>query len=438
MTKPRLISTLGLTLLLILIIGLLTPLDGWAKKGSTSSHGYSRPSSSLSQRTPSTRSSNISRTPSVSGGYSRPRASSSSTTVSPAPRGSASDQALSRQGSKRALDDYRRQREPDAPAIETVWNRPSTATAPSAPRRSSTRDALLNAGAAGLGAALGRQVDTPRSIGSPVPAVQNPGSLTTSARPARFPFGALLTALFLLLIGAVLIIVLWRRFFGEVDTRRPGAKLAGRSGARSAYRPDWFRVGMTLPVDPSLFILAEPLTKVQPPRAATGSGLISVERLGEVKGPDVNWYRLYVSGGEAFFQVHLDTRGQPDECRYFSLLDTVEPADADEWGVWLDRDEGLIGWPEFQTQDGRLYARLWSPGQTRLEPYSLRETLEAADGTDIEPCRQQAMLYACATGAQPPLPITEYLLVAANEQSEGAWVSLHVGIDIPIASLNLS
>ena len=512
MTMPRLTPTLGLTLLLTLAIGLFTPLDGWAKKRGSSSGGYSRPSSSLSQRTPSTRSSSVSRTPSVSGGYSRPR--TSSVTTSPVTRGSAADQALSRQGSKRALDDFRRQNEPAAPAIETVWNRPSTATAPSAPRRPSTLDSIGEAiggygGRAGVAVPwtrgrhqipatrlarsspsfgpwsaellwglletlsqpghaeffyhhaedpgyrqwlaeaeqlalddpeLARRLDEldSRLAGMSGPRDPNYPAPSLESKSTGFPFGALLTALFLLLIGAVLIIVLWRRFFGDVDRRRPVAKLAGRSGARSAYHPDWFRVGMTLPVDPSLFILAEPLTKVQAPRAATGSGLISVERLGEVKGPDMTWYRLYVSGGDAFFQVHLDTRGQPDECRYFSRLDEVEPADAAEWGVWLDRDEGLIGWPEFQTQDGRLYARLWSPGQTRLEPYSLRETLEAADGTDIEPCRQQAMLYARATGAQPPLPITEYLLVAANEQGEGAWVSLHVGIDIPIASLNLS
>lgn len=512
MTTPRRTSTLGLIVLLTLAVGLLTPLDGWAKKRGSSSGGYSRPSSSLSQRTPSTRSSGVSRTPSVSGGYSRPRPSASG--ASPAPRGSAADQALSRQGSKQALDEFRRQTEPAAPAIETVWNRPSTSgTTPSAPRRSSTLDSIgdVLGGYGGRGGSApwtraGHQIPATRLARSspmfgPWSAVLLWGLLETLSQPRHaeffyhhaedpgyrqwraeadeqarddpqlarqldeldirlatmsgprdpnypapslepestgFPFGALLTALFLLLIGAVLVIVLWRRFFGEVDRRRPAAKPAGRSDARSAYRPDWFRVGMTLPVDPSLFILAEPLTKIQAPQAATGSGLISVERLGEVTGPGTTWYRLYVSGGGAFFQVHLDARGQPDECRYFSRLDEVEPADAGEWGVWLDRDEGLIGWPEFQTQDGRLYARLWSPGQTRIAPYALRETLDTSDGAGAEPCRQQAMLYACATGAQPPSPTTEYLLVAANEQGSGAWVSLHVGIDIPVASLNLS
>jgi len=512
MRMPRLTPTLGLTLLLTLAIGLLTPLDGWAKKRGSSSGGYSRPASSLSQRTPSTRPSAIKRTPSVSGGYSRPRTSPSAIS-SPATRGSATDQTLSRQGSKRALDDFSRQRESEAPAIETVWNRPSTSgTAPSAPRRPSTLDSIgdaIGGGYGGRGSAApwtggGRQIPATRPARSPSSfgpwsAVLLWGLLETLSRPGHaeffyhhaedpgyrqwradaeeqaredpalarqlteldtrlasmsgprdpnypapeiessgFPFGALLTALFLLLIAAVFIVVLWRRFFGEVGRRRPAVKHDRGSGKRTAYRPDWFRVGMTLPVDPSLFILAEPLTKLQAPRSASGSGLVSVERVGEVRGEGVTWYRLYVSGDDGFFQVHLDAPGQPDECRYFSRLDAVEPADADEWGVWLDRDEGLIGWPEFQTQDGQLYARLWSPGQTRREPYSLRETLEAADGTDIEPCRQQAMLYTRATGAQPPMPSTEYLLVAANEQGDGAWVSLHVGIDIPVASLNLS
>lgn len=515
--RPDSVLLSVVVLLLTLTIGLLTPLDGWAKKSGYSSGGYSRPSSSLSQRTPSTRSSSVSRTPSVSGGYSRPRTSSSSATASLATRGSATDQALSRQGSKRALDDFRRQSESQAPAIETVWSRPSTSgTAPSVPRRPSTLDSIGEAigGYGGRGGAApwtnrGHQIPATRLARSspsfgPWSAVLLWGLLETLSQPGHaeffyhhaedpgyrqwlaeaeqlalddpalarqldeldtrlaamsgprdpnypapdypdpetespgFPFGALLTGIFLLLIGAVLIIVLWRRFFGEVDKRRPAAKSTGRPGAGSSYRPDWFRVGMTLPVDPSLFILAEPLTKLQAPRAATGSGLISVERLGEVTGPGTTWYRLYVSGGDAFFQVHLDARGRPDECRYFSRLDEVEPADTDEWGVWLDRNEGLIGWPEFQTQDGQLYARLWSPGQSRSEPYSLRETLDAADGTRIEPCRQQSMLYARATGAQPPAPTTEYLLVAANEQGDGAWVSLHVGIDIPLASLNLS
>lgn len=509
MTMPRLTPTLGLTLFLSLTIGLLSPLDAWAKK-SRSSGGYSRPSSSLSQRTPSTRPSRAARTPSVSGGYSRPRSTSSSITTSPATRGSASDQALSRQGSQRALDDFRRQREPEAPAIETIWNRPSTSTTPSAPRRPSTRDPNLGSTSWSRGTSYvpGARYSVPaRRLANSSPsfgpwsAVLLWGLLETLSRPGHaeffyhhaedpgyrqwraeaeqqaredpelarqlseldtrlasmsgmprdpnypapsvepetsgFPFGALLTALFLLLIGGVLVIVLWRRFFGDVGQRRSAANR--KSGARTAsYRADWFRVGMTLPVDPSLFILAEPFTKLQAPRAATGSGLVSVERLGEVKGPGTTWYRLYVSGGDAFFQVHLDARGQPDECRYFSRLDEVVPADADEWGVWLDRDEGLIGWPEFQTQDGLLYGRLWSPGQARLEPYALRETLDAAGGAEIEPSRQQAMLYARATDAQPPAPTTEYLLVAANEQGDSAWVSLHVGIDIPVAGLNLS
>ena len=538
MMPPRLTPTFGLILILTLTLGLLTPLDSWAKK-SRASGGYSRPASSLSQRTPTTRPSRASRTPSVSGGYSRPSSAATSSTARAAPSGSATDQALSRQASKRALDDFQRQRQAatatssgsanysnnanssnhsSTSSTSSIWSgwttRPSTARTAPPPRRPSTHSvnwyghspsnrytlpkyyrghtapsfgpwsavllfglletlsspghaeffyhhaedpayrqwrteaealAREHAELAQQLAALDQQLATfsgPRDTQYPAPnlAIET-DDLATEPEPTMntattgFPFAALLTGLFMVLLLAVLLILIWRRF------ARPSTK-ARRSqhgaASRSGYRPDWFRLGMTLPLDPSLFILAAPWTQIQAPSAASNSGLLSVERLGTVSGAGVTWHRLYVADDERFFQVHCDAHGQPDECRYFAPLDVVEPTDAAEWGVWLDRDEGLIGWPEFETQDGHRYARLWSPGQTRIEPYALRETLETLNGVQAAPAQQQAMLYARTTGAAPPAPTTEYLLVMAQEQGDRAWVALHLGIDIPIASLNLS
>jgi hypothetical protein len=28
-------------------------------------------------------------------------------------------------------------------------------------------------------------------------------------------------------------------------------------------------------------------------------------------------------------------------------------------GLWLDPAEGMIGWPSFQTKDGKMYGRAW-------------------------------------------------------------------------------
>jgi hypothetical protein len=48
-----------------------------------------------------------------------------------------------------------------------------------------------------------------------------------------------------------------------------------------------------------------------------------------------------------------------------------------------------------------------------------------------------AMLYSAYTGAAPPAPGTEYILVQAIEQDGQAWVEVLAGIDINPAALSL-
>ena len=152
---------------------------------------------------------------------------------------------------------------------------------------------------------------------------------------------------------------------------------------------------MTIPVDPSPFLLAAGVTKVKPPEA---SGMISVEALGLVTDGGVSLHRLYLPGREAFFMLHLGPDGAPDECRYFTLLDQITPASRDEWGFWLDPAEGMIGWPQFETKDGKTYDRVWAPGSSRVPPRQQVETVQESSGTIQR--KIQAMLYGARTGAR--------------------------------------
>lgn len=229
-----------------------------------------------------------------------------------------------------------------------------------------------------------------------------------------------------LFIGIVILVLLWlwrRRLAHPATAAAPG--LTGSAATR-------FRVGMTMPVDPSPFLLAAGLTKVQPPE---GSGMISVEVVGLLRDGAVLLHRLYLPGGKTFFQLHLGADGQPDECRYFSRLDEVTPADGQEWGAWLDPAEGMIGWPSFQTKDGKTYGRVWAPSDSRVPPRTMEETLQLVD--HVEQRQQQMMLYGGATGGAPPAPETEYVLVSAIDASGQAWVEIDVGIDINPAALTL-
>lgn len=202
------------------------------------------------------------------------------------------------------------------------------------------------------------------------------------------------------------------------------------------YTPDRYRLGMTVTMDPTPFLLAGASLKAAAPQAAQR---LSVEGLGQIAaaGAGESLLRLYLPGQDSpMLQVHPGPDGTPEECRYFTLLDEVTPADEAEWQAWLDPREGMIGWPEFQTRDGRRYARLWQPGSQPVPPRELRESLQTTAGTRERRCL--AMLYAAPTGAPAPAPQTEYILVQSVEDGSSAWVEIRAGIDLNPASLGLA
>jgi hypothetical protein len=230
-----------------------------------------------------------------------------------------------------------------------------------------------------------------------------------------------------LFIGGAVFVLFWVARRRTASGRASGVP-AGLSGS-SATR---FRVGQTLPLDPAPFLLAAGATKVKPP---TETGMINVEAVGLLEDAGVQLNRLYLPGRKAFFQLHLGSDGTPDECRYFSSLDEVQPASQAEWGEWLDPAQGMIGWPAFQTKDGQTYDRAWAPGQTRIPPRQQAEMVQALGGVTRR--QLQTMLYARATGAASPAPSTEYAMVSAVQDEGQAWVEILAGIDVNPASLIL-
>lgn len=253
-----------------------------------------------------------------------------------------------------------------------------------------------------------------------------------AVRPAQPPksggYGWLI-AVVVVVAGAGVFYWLWRRRQAKPDAA-PGARAAEPEVSMAK-----FRIGMTVSIDPTPFLMAGDKLRVKQPEASA-SGLASIDAVAALDSDRVTLHRLYLPGGEAFYQIHLDDQGEVDECRYFTKLDEVQPATRDEWAFWLDEGEGMIGWPEFETKDGSKHARIWSPGESKLPPIRFREAIKHLDGTAHRTL--DAMLYGVDTGLAAPAPATEYLMVAAIEGDAGARVELHVGIDINPASLSLT
>jgi hypothetical protein len=286
-------------------------------------------------------------------------------------------------------------------------------------RQEADREAVHNPAVAAklqqLDTQLAQMADQPRNPSAATPIQPAP----TSHGGSRFVWPVLFIGIVILLL-----LWLWRRRLAHPITTTAAPGLTGSATTR-------FRVGMTMPVDPSPFLLAAGLTKVQP----LEGGMVSVEVIGLLREGSVLLHRLYLPGSKAFFQLHLGDDGKPDECRYFSRLDEVTPGNNREWGLWLDPAEGMIGWPSFQTKDGKMYGRVWAPGSGRVPPRQMEEALQYVD--HVEQRQLQMMLYGGPSGGSPPAPETEYILVSAIDATGQAWVEIDAGIDINPAGLTL-
>ena len=223
---------------------------------------------------------------------------------------------------------------------------------------------------------------------------------------------------------------------GTTGTLQSAGNMLRHKLSGETYAPSRFRVGMTMSFDPTPFILAGTAIKLTAPATDAGSSMLNVAAVGRLQGQGTELTRLYLPDNRGYFQLHVDASGNPDECRFFARIDEVTPADPGEWDVWLNRAEGLIGWPQFQTKDGKLYDRVWSPGPNRIAPVRLTEAVETTQGTQT--VDRQTMLYAAPTGVAPPGPQTEYILVSAIKAGSQAWVEIASGIDVNPAMLALS
>jgi Protein of unknown function (DUF2491) len=424
------------------------------------------------------------------GGYGRPTSPSLGGFGLDSSRGG--DRAISRRASNQAMQDYRASQAPSAPAPLSVDRRPPAGWSDNAWGTASLHRRPPSAGWGGVSYAPGYVGSVPRfgawdavlawsllnSLSRPQsvayfqdnrsdaryaqwraeaerkaasdPAVaqklteldalmtQSKAQPASPRAPLPEPEGSAVMFVVVFFGGAVLMgLWLLRRRAAAVagaGSIGPGGSLSASTVPRrlSGSAASRFRVGMTFPIDPSPFLLAEGATKLQPP--ASGE-MVSVEALGLITDGAVSFHRLYLPGGEAFFMLHLGQDGAPDECRYFSLLDQITPASRDDWGFWLASAEGMIGWPQFQTKDGKIYNRVWAPGSERVRPRQQVETLQTLGG--ITQRKLQAMLYGAHTGAAPPAPEVEYVLVCAVEHGDEAWIEVHAGIDINPAALSL-
>lgn len=416
------------------------------------SGGFSRPSSA--SRTPSAAPSRSSSA--GSGGFTRPSGPPPSARTPPV---SGADRDFGRAASGRAFEEFQvRNRPPPQPVTPPAASLPppprGATGAPQGPA-SVGAPAVGTGGGGGTGSTFGGAVigsvignvlsdlvfsprpRTPQASAPPVETAPPRTALEPTPAPSRSAAAPQAPAssggggwlIWLLLALAVAAAWWWwrrRTASAAAPPVTPQHAMAAKETQDMTVRTS---VGAMVMLDPTPFLLVGSALGITPPRG----GPVSVDAVSTLTGGPVPIERLYLGSDGSFIELIRDRSGGVERARWFGRLAEVQPADAEEWGFWLDDADGMIGWPVFQTQDGRQWQRVWGTGGGRARPFSLheeREDLEHRAARDLE-----AMLY------QRPADSGDtqlFLLVAAANTGPEAWVEVHVGLEINPMSLTLT
>ena len=216
--------------------------------------------------------------------------------------------------------------------------------------------------------------------------------------------------------------------------------------ADSFGKPEMERVDRNLPLgikihcmirlDETRFILAGDKLKVESP----GGGTHTVTAAEKLMIGDSRIYRVYLESNEnknhSILQIPMDNN-EISSITLYRIIDEIYPASDEEWDQWLNSENGLIGYRDFQisNDDGSVteYVRLWGGQEDYAEPYSFESTI-ALDpyGTTGVRTESTGMIY----GRDADNDLREYLLTEQQsvlddkgEISESKIV-LMAGIDL--------
>jgi hypothetical protein len=210
---------------------------------------------------------------------------------------------------------------------------------------------------------------------------------------------------------------------------------------KEGYTHDLLRVGMSVTVDPTPFLLAEGRLPIKSPE--TG-GPLAIDRIGTLTAADGGTVldRLYLPGDdESFLQIAID-QGLVSECRYFAQIDEILPASPEEWRFWIDPAAGLIGQPAFPSPvEQTQYLRAWARGAGHVSGIAFDETIRTIDtkGTPGSETRTHfAMLYGLDTGLSAPAPTEKWILVSHIRDGDEEWIAVHGGVTLNPSTLGIA
>jgi hypothetical protein len=189
----------------------------------------------------------------------------------------------------------------------------------------------------------------------------------------------------------------------------------------------------TVRFDPTTFILAEDSLEISNPTSTDWY----VKAIGEFKISDISYFNFYlqnIDNKELILQV--EQMGVSTNIKLFENIDEIFRSTPQDWDVWLNSKDGLIGCIDITLPDGPTYYRvIQSSGKPRINPIHTIESIIAADGNKTTVIRD--LMFYNRIIKIDSMNIVEDLIVSANTDSEGSLISINVGITFLPAALTI-
>jgi hypothetical protein len=197
--------------------------------------------------------------------------------------------------------------------------------------------------------------------------------------------------------------------------------------------PLGLRLNAIVRFDPTVFILAGDLLKVECPEGDNIVYAISKFPFGDYLVR--RFYLKNLRDEESMLQV-TTCKDEVQEVMLYRTFAEIVPETVEDWGVWLDEQDGYIGSQKITSPEGLEYFRVYGDG-LRFTPFNFIEKVSCPDGNfNID---HYAMFYSRmveSNGQQ----IGEYMIVSKEEtgdEVEEAMVRISTGVEVNPQSLTV-
>lgn len=225
------------------------------------------------------------------------------------------------------------------------------------------------------------------------------------------------------------------RIFKKILTKKMDSAFAKERETIDNNLPLGFRLGAIVTLDQSDFIINRDKLNFESPGQDH-----YVKAWSEFEIFGTKFYRFYLLGkeneAESIIEVAM-VDGQPSEVKLFRDEAEIIPETTEDWDVWLNEKDGMIGDPLFSSfenegtpeEKSTDYFNQWSNGSRRSTPIQFTEKIFTDRyGDDVEEVVTTACLYARPISDDEKT--IEYMMVGQEELDNDAYVRILIGMNV--------